>query len=74
MRVAVAAGPGRTALLQELAEDGSGYAAPALVNDFPAAVAEYERARPGPVRYGPAQRGAGGPATCRRASHPVRPG
>ena len=47
MRVAVAAGPGRTALLQELAEDGSGYAAPALVNDFPAAVAEYERARPG---------------------------
>ena len=47
MRVAVAAGPGRTALLQELAEDGTGYAAPALVNDFPAAVAEYERARPG---------------------------
>jgi len=47
VRVAVAAGPGRTALLQELAEDGSGYAAPALVNDFPAAVAEYERARPG---------------------------
>ena len=47
MRVAVAAGPGRTALLQELAEDGGGYAAPALVNDFPAAVAEYERARPG---------------------------
>ena len=47
MRVAVATGPGRTALLQELAEDGSGYAAPALVNDFPAAVAEYERARPG---------------------------
>ena len=47
MRVAVAAGPGRTALLQELAEDGSGYAAPALVNDFPAAVADYERARPG---------------------------
>lgn len=47
MRVAVAAGPGRTALLQELAEDGSGYAAPALVNDFPAAVAEYERAGPG---------------------------
>ena len=47
MRVAVAAGPGRTALLQELAEDGSGYAAPALVNDFPAAVAEYELARPG---------------------------
>jgi len=47
VRVAVAAGPGRTALLQELAEDGTGYAAPALVNDFPAAVAEYERARPG---------------------------
>ena len=47
MRVAVAAGPGRTALLQELAEDGSGYAAPALVNDLPAAVAEYERTGPG---------------------------
>ena len=47
MRVAVADGPGRTALLQELAEDGTGYAAPALVNDLPAAVAEYERARPG---------------------------
>jgi len=47
VRVAVAAGPGRTALVQELAEDGSGYAVPALVNDFPAAVAEYERTRPG---------------------------
>jgi hypothetical protein len=47
VRVAVAAGPGRTALVQELAEDGTGYAAPALVNDLPAAVAEYERARPG---------------------------
>ena len=47
MRVAVVAGPGRTALLQELAEDGSGYAAPTLVNDFPAAVAAYERAGPG---------------------------
>jgi DNA polymerase family A len=47
VRVAVTAGPGRTALLQELAEDGSGYAAPALVNDLPAAVAEYERTRPG---------------------------
>ena len=46
MRVAVAAGPGRTALLQELAEDGSGYAAPTLVNDFAAAVADYERAGP----------------------------
>ncbi|HEY8043841.1 MAG TPA: bifunctional 3'-5' exonuclease/DNA polymerase, partial [Streptosporangiaceae bacterium] len=44
MRVAVTAGPGRTALLQELAEDGSGHAAPTLVNDFPAAVADYERA------------------------------
>jgi len=44
VRVAVVAGPGRTALLQELAEDGSGYAAPTLVNDFPAAVADYERA------------------------------
>ena len=48
MRVAVVAGPGRTALLQELAEDGSGYAAPALVNDFPAAVADYERAGSAP--------------------------
>ncbi len=47
MRVAVVAGPGRTALLQELAEDGSGYAAPILVNDFPAAVADYERAGSG---------------------------
>ncbi len=46
MRVAVATGPGRTALLQELAEDGTGYAAPILVNDFPAAVADYERAGP----------------------------
>jgi DNA polymerase-1 len=46
VRVAVATGPGRTALLQELAEDGSGYAAPILVNDFPAAVADYERAGP----------------------------
>jgi DNA polymerase-1 len=44
VRVAVTAGPGRTALLQELAEDGSGHAAPTLVNDFPAAVADYERA------------------------------
>ncbi len=44
VRVAVVAGPGRTALLQELTEDGSGYAAPTLVNDFPAAVADYERA------------------------------
>ena len=46
MRVAVVAGPGRTALLQELAEDGTGYAAPTLVNDLPAAVAGYERAGP----------------------------
>ena len=56
MRVAVVAGPGRTALLQELAEDGSGYAAPTLVNDFPAAVADYERAgseRGGTVPGGP---------------------
>ena len=44
VRVAVTAGPGRTALLQELAEDGSGHAAPTLVNDFPAAVADDERA------------------------------
>jgi len=46
VRVAVAAGPGRTAFLQDLAEDGSGYAAPTLVNDLPAAVADYERAGP----------------------------
>jgi hypothetical protein len=46
VRVAVVAGPGRTALLQELAEDGTGYAAPTLVNDLPAAVADYERAGP----------------------------
>ena len=55
MRVAVVAGPGRTALLQELAEDGSGYAAPTLVNDFPTAVADYERAgagRGGTVPHG----------------------
>ncbi len=43
VRVAVTAGPGRTALLRELAEDGTGRAAPVLVSDFPAAVAEYER-------------------------------
>jgi DNA polymerase-1 len=49
VRVAVTAGPGRTVLLQELAEDGSGYAAPTLVNDFPAAVADYERT--GNVRW-----------------------
>jgi len=42
----VVAGPGRTALLQELAEDGTGHAAPTLVNDLPAAVADYERAGP----------------------------
>jgi len=42
----VVAGPGRTALLQELAEDGTGYAAPTLVNDLPAAVADYERTGP----------------------------
>ena len=60
MRVAVVAGPGRTALLQELAEDGSGYAAPTLVNDFPAAVADYERAgsgRGGTVPSGPVPHG-----------------
>ncbi|HUY52027.1 MAG TPA: bifunctional 3'-5' exonuclease/DNA polymerase [Streptosporangiaceae bacterium] len=44
MRVAVAAGPGRTALLTELAEDGSGHAAVVVANDLPAAVADYERA------------------------------
>src|ERR1039457_5252235 len=55
MRVAVTAGPGRTALLQEVAQDGSGYAAPTLVNDFAAAVADYERA--GPERGGPERGG-----------------
>jgi len=43
VRVAVAAGRAHGPL-QELAEDGSGYAAPTLVNDLPAAVADYERA------------------------------
>ena len=49
MRVAVAAGPGRTALLQELAEDGTGHGRAVMVNDLPAAVAGYERA--GAVRW-----------------------
>ena len=44
VRVAATTGPGRTALLQELAEDGTGRAAPVLVPDLPAAVAEYEQA------------------------------
>ncbi|MGP8000336.1 MAG: bifunctional 3'-5' exonuclease/DNA polymerase [Streptosporangiaceae bacterium] len=43
MRVAVVAGPGRTALLTELADDGSDHTAGVLVNDLPAAVASYER-------------------------------
>jgi DNA polymerase family A len=49
VRVAVAAGPGRTALLQELADDGTSHARAVVVNDLPAAVAEYERA--GAVRW-----------------------
>ena len=49
MRVAVAAGPGRTALLRELADDGTGQGAGVLLNDLPAAVAGYARA--GPVRW-----------------------
>ena len=49
MRVAVAAGPGRTALLQELDDDGTGHGRAVMVNDLPAAVAGYERA--GAVRW-----------------------
>ena len=49
MRVAVAAGPGRTALLKELADDGSGQRAGVLLNDLPDAVASYTRS--GPVRW-----------------------
>jgi DNA polymerase-1 len=49
VRVAVAAGPGRTALLKELADDGTGQGAGVLLNDLPDAVASY--ARNGPVRW-----------------------
>ena len=49
MRVAVAAGPGRTALLTELADDGTSHGAGVLLNDLPDAVASYARA--GPVRW-----------------------
>ena len=49
MRVAVAAGPGRTALLNELAEDGSSQAPAVMVNDLPGAVTGYERS--GAVRW-----------------------
>jgi DNA polymerase family A len=49
VRVAVAAGPGRTALLKELADDGSGQGAGVLLNDLPGAVASYERS--GLVRW-----------------------
>ncbi len=49
MRVAVAAGPGRTALLKELADDGTGQGAGVLLNDLPDAVAGYARA--GQVRW-----------------------
>ncbi len=49
MRVAVAAGPGRTALLKELADDGTGQGPGVLLNDLPDAVAGYARA--GQVRW-----------------------
>jgi DNA polymerase family A len=49
VRVAVAAGPGRTALLKELADDGTGQGAGVLLNDLPDAVAGY--ARHGQVRW-----------------------
>ena len=49
MRVAVAAGPGRTALLTELADDGTSQGAGVLLNDLADAVARYARA--GPVRW-----------------------
>ena len=49
MRVAVAAGPGRTALLNELAEDGTSHSPAVMVNDFPEAVTGYERT--GAVRW-----------------------
>ena len=49
MRVAVAAGPGHTALLRELADDGTSQGAGVLLNDLPDAVASYARA--GQVRW-----------------------
>jgi DNA polymerase family A len=49
VRVAVAAGPGRTALLNELAEDGTSHGPAVMVNDFPGAVTGYERT--GAVRW-----------------------
>ncbi len=49
VRVAVVAGPGHTALLQELADDGTEHGRAVMVNDLPAAVASYERA--GGVRW-----------------------
>jgi DNA polymerase family A len=49
VRVAVAAGPGRTALLNELAEDGTSHGPAVMVNDFPEAVTGYERT--GAVRW-----------------------
>jgi hypothetical protein len=49
VRVAVVAGPGRTALLTELADDGTSQGAGVLLNDLPDAVASYARA--GPVRW-----------------------
>jgi hypothetical protein len=49
VRVAVAAGPGHTALLRELADDGTSQGAGVLLNDLPDAVASYARA--GQVRW-----------------------
>ena len=49
MRVAVAAGPGHTALLRELADDGTSQGAGVLLNDLADAVASYARA--GQVRW-----------------------
>jgi hypothetical protein len=49
VRVAVAAGPGHTALLKELADDGTSQGAGVLLNDLPDAAASYERA--GQVRW-----------------------
>ncbi|MEP7022478.1 MAG: bifunctional 3'-5' exonuclease/DNA polymerase [Actinomycetota bacterium] len=49
VRVAVVAGPDRSALLCELDEDGTKCATPVTVNDLCSAVADYERS--GPVRW-----------------------
>jgi hypothetical protein len=63
VRVAVVAGPGRTALLTELADDGTSQGAGVLLNDFPDAVASYARA--GPVRWVWADTAASYPALLR---------